>query len=215
MTSYTFTTLHDPLAVGLNDTVPVGINAEGQIIGWYQAGLDGPYYGFLYSGGSYTILNDPANGGNNGSPLTLALGINDKGQVVGEFQTTTPPSGDWGFLYSGGTYTTLYGPPGAINSNADGINDAGVIVGNYADSTNADHGFLYSNGSYTILNDPLGVHGTGAFGINNKGQVVGIYGPSDGLEHGFLYSNGKYTTIDDPLRKPSPKASTTKGRSSG
>jgi probable HAF family extracellular repeat protein len=54
VTSYTFTTVNDSLSQGLNGTEPVGINNEGQIIGWYQAGLDGPYYGFLYSDGSYT-----------------------------------------------------------------------------------------------------------------------------------------------------------------
>jgi probable HAF family extracellular repeat protein len=136
MTSYTYTTIHDPLAVGPNDTIPVGINDAGQIIGWYQAGSD-TYDGFLYSGGSYTTLDSPLGGGNNGRPLTLAFGINDAGQIVGYY--TDGQGGFHAFLYSHGSYTTIEDPLGT-STDATGINNAGEIVGYYQNGSQV-HGF--------------------------------------------------------------------------
>ena len=47
-----------------------------------------------------------------------------------------------GFLYSGGTYTTLDDPLGTEGTFASGINNAGQIVGDYYDSSGTLHGFL-------------------------------------------------------------------------
>ncbi len=94
--------------MGTHGTLAYGINATGQIVGYYEDdgtafGLD---HGFLYSGGNYTTLDDPsANAG------TFAQGINDSGQIVGYYTNTA--SGNHGFLYNpagGGTYTTLDDP---------------------------------------------------------------------------------------------------------
>ncbi len=189
---YAFTTVQDPPAQDANNTSPTGINNEGQIVGWYQGGSSS-YYGFVYSGGSYTNFY-----GDNGTPFTFALGINDEGQVVGEYNTG---SSERAFLYSGSSYTTIEGPQGAISSNATGINDVGQILGNYSDSNNYGRGFIYSGGTYTIINDPLAgpENGTVVAGINEGGQIVGNYADSNNVENGFLYSGGNYTTIDDPL----------------
>jgi len=95
------------------------------------------------------------------------------------------------------SYTTLNHPQ-ALLTVANGINDAGEIVGGYADNSGS-HSFLYSGGKYTTLDDPLATPGsTNANGINDKGQIVGGYGDSYG-EHGFFYSGGKYTPLNDPL----------------
>jgi probable HAF family extracellular repeat protein len=91
------------------------------------------------------------------------------------------------------SYTTLNDPQALATglTVANGINDAGEIVGLYADSSGY-HGFLYSDGKYTTLNVPLAPY-TYAFGINDKGQIVGLFGG-----YGFLYSDGRYTTLSDP-----------------
>jgi hypothetical protein len=53
--------------------------ALGKIVGLYQD--SGGLHGFLYSGGIYTTLNDPA-----AFPgTTAASGINNLGQIVGNF----------------------------------------------------------------------------------------------------------------------------------
>src|SRR5215467_7975417 len=70
---------------------------------------------------------------------TFAYGINASGQIVGTFANAFPAPSD-GFLYSGGSFTTI-AVPGAISTGASGINNSGEIVGGYTDSTGT-HGFL-------------------------------------------------------------------------
>src|SRR5690242_19996749 len=61
-----------------------------------------------------------------GAANTRAFGINDRGQIVGFFNTSAEGHG---FLYSGGSFTSI-DPPGALGrSSASGINHTGEIVG--------------------------------------------------------------------------------------
>jgi probable HAF family extracellular repeat protein len=73
--------------------------------------------------------------------------------------------------------------PGAVMTEARGINDAGQIVGLFDDSTGG-HGFLDTGGSFTQIDVP-GAFGTVASGINDAGQIVGSFNDSTGA-HGFL-----------------------------
>jgi uncharacterized membrane protein len=69
------------------------------------------------------------------------------------------------------TYTTLDDLLGT-DTEANGINNSGSIVGEYFDSHVA-HGFLRGpGGHYTTLNDPAGGKGTFAEGINTLGQIT-------------------------------------------
>jgi probable HAF family extracellular repeat protein len=58
MPIYKYTTLDDPFANGGIGTHAVGINNAGQIVGEYSDGSG--IHGFLFSGGTYTTLNDPS-----------------------------------------------------------------------------------------------------------------------------------------------------------
>jgi probable HAF family extracellular repeat protein len=78
-------------------------------------------------------------GGNN----TAAFGINDAGQIVGSFASST---GVHGFLYSGGTFTQIDVPSGTYTE-AFGINNAGQIVGWYQIDGFAQPGFADTSGS--------------------------------------------------------------------
>src|SRR5262249_33583611 len=69
---------------------------------------------------------------------TVAQGINVAGQIVGYYFDS---AGRHGFLYSGGTYTTIDDPSATQGTTATGINNNGQIVGNYPDPT-GQHGFL-------------------------------------------------------------------------
>jgi probable HAF family extracellular repeat protein len=93
------------------------------------------------------------------------------------------------------TYTTI-DVPGATNTEANGINSSGQIVGQYVDSHNGLNGFLLNKGVYTTLDGPAGnyVPNASANGINALGQIVGYYVNGYGV-NGFLYRNGAYTTI--------------------
>ena len=80
---------------------------------------------------------------------------------------------------------------------ANGINDAGEVVGFFFDPDGNVNGYLYDNGTYTTLDVPS-ASSTQAQGINDAGQIVGSFSDGSG-SHAFLYSNGVYTLLDDPL----------------
>src|SRR4051812_42092685 len=84
---------------------------------------------------SFTPIDVP------GASLTAAAGINDTGQIVGEFVDST---GIHGFLNTGGSFIPI-DVPGAFSTFAQNINDAGQIVGIFVDNTGG-HGFLDTGG---------------------------------------------------------------------
>src|SRR5205823_14671400 len=69
-------------------------------------------------------------------------------------------------------FTTL-DVPGAISTAANGISNAGQIVGQY-DAGGQTHGFLLNGSGYTTIDVP-GATLTTANGINVPGQIVGSY----------------------------------------
>jgi hypothetical protein len=85
-----------------------------------------------------------------------------------------------------GTYTQV-DVPGAIATNANGIDVAGHITGDYVDSGNRAHGFPLNAGVYTTIDYPS-ASDTYLFNINNKGQVVGRTVGSTTAGTGFVYS---------------------------
>jgi len=127
---------------------------------------------------------------------TAANGINDTGQIVGQFGDAT---GFHGFLRNtDGSFTTI-DVPGASGTFAQGINNTGQIVGQFGDAMGI-HGFLRdTDGSFTTIDVPAGFgDSTRAFGINNAGQIVGE-SQDMALTHGFLRdTDGSFTRIDGP-----------------
>jgi probable HAF family extracellular repeat protein len=111
----------------------------------------------------------------------LALALNNSGQVVG--MSDTRGGQDHAFLWRDGTMTDL-GTLGSQFSQAQGINDSGVIVGYSADA------FRYSSGTMSNLGDLPGASLGVAYGINNNGQIVGYSGPDTSHTLAFLYSKG-------------------------
>src|SRR3989442_15638948 len=82
---------------------------------------------------------------------TEAFGLNDTGQIVGQYSDL---GGTHGFLLSGRTYTTLDDPSATGDTFAFGMNATGQIVGSYTNATGT-HGFLLSVIDYTTLEDPV------------------------------------------------------------
>lgn len=126
---------------------------------------------------------------------TLARAINDEGQIVGDYESFTAAF-TTGFLYQNGAFTTINFPE-ATYTVATGINNAGEIVGYYADGFSRVHGFVYDRQSFSSIDTPNSV-GTWISGINNKGQLVGYYSDALSAFHGLLYDHGTLTTLDDP-----------------
>ncbi len=84
------------------------------------------------------------------------------------------------------TFTPLDVPfPGAVHTQAFGINTAGQIVGEFTDP-GSFHGFLFDGATFTPLDVPFpGAFNTEARGINDAGQIVGEFEDPSG-RHGFL-----------------------------
>jgi len=126
--SYTFTTIEVP---GVGYTVASGINAAGQIVGWFADAIG--THGFLTDGVTFTTIDVP------GATNTFAQGINTTGQIVGQFFSDAAER--HGFLMDGATFTTI-DVPGAKETSAYGINTAGQIVRFFTDATDRVLGFL-------------------------------------------------------------------------
>jgi len=174
-------------------------------VGWYMDNME-VYHAFLYRNGQVIDLgnlgpaNDPANFG------ASALGINNRGQVVGGSYSSnaTPnprtrnPSQQHAFLYSRGQMQDL--GIGGDSNYATGINNRGQIIGSFFIYDNLplldQHAFLYSEGQVIDLGTLGGSEPeTEAAGINDRGQVVGWSNVSKDpyvpLSHAFLYSGGQ------------------------
>ncbi len=128
-----------------------------------------------------------------GSTSTSPRGINSNGDVVGYYQNS---SGVFGFLLSGGVYTTISCPDAVTGTFVYGINDNGVIVGYYGKDF-TDVGFMYINGECRNL--PR-FNGSVAYptGINNQGHIVGYYFVSQSITEGFELVGKTYTEISVP-----------------
>jgi uncharacterized membrane protein len=150
---------------------------------------------FILDRGRYTAFEAPEAG-----VQLFPYGINDRGQVAGEYVRAGSESG---FVRDRRGRFTVLDIPGAKGTEALGINDRGQIVGDYSEDTpfvndSAEvHGYLLDRGKVTRLDFP-GAVGTGPNGINNRGQVVGTYLDDGGRLHGFLRNKGRFTTIDVP-----------------
>ncbi len=179
-----FTNLPNP--VGAIAFQPNGINDTGKIIG-LSIGSNSDLHGFVYSNGTYTPFDHPLAIGPN--QFTVPGAINDLGQIAGLYVGANGVPGQ-PFLYSGGTFTNLPNPTGAIGFQPNGINDEGQMIGLSIGSNFELNGYVYSNGTYTPFNHPLAGSGPNQFtvpgAINDLGQIAGVYIDANDVRHAFL-----------------------------
>jgi hypothetical protein len=95
----------------------------------------------------------------------------------------------------------IFAVPGAVETDAWGINDSGQIAGSYVDSSGHEHGFIRSadGSTYTTVDYP-GATATELFGINTEGDVVGIRNDTGSLQiQAFIrMANGNFTFFNPP-----------------
>jgi uncharacterized membrane protein len=123
-----FTSIDFP---GTKLTVAQGINAGGQVVGWYNNAADAAniVHGFLMNGGSFTPVDFP------GATATDARGIGPGGEIVGVFYTAagTNATGTMnGYRVRDGEFTVA-NYPGHLNTIPQRINPRGEIVGCFHD----------------------------------------------------------------------------------
>jgi hypothetical protein len=158
--------------------VPSAINDNGVIVGGGSIQSAGCVC-TLFNGEAYAVIAPP------GWQEARGKGINNGGAIVGEGKTTLPSATTKGFLYSGGTYSTLASPPGwASIGSLTGINDIGAIIG-WGYHGLSQTSFVYRDGGYTTIN-PTRWTAVEVHGINNNGVVVGMGRDSSGVARGFI-----------------------------
>jgi hypothetical protein len=125
-------------------------------------------------------------------------GINKSGTVVGLFQDLSSLAlTNSGFQWSGGT-GQLYNYPGASETWLSSINDAGLELGSYSNSSGQWFGFYLKNGQ-TKSFSVAGSYDTFPSGLNNHGAVVGSYDTfAGGPNVGFEMNGSTVTTIQYP-----------------
>src|SRR5215471_557517 len=137
-----------------------------------------------------------------GGAGTQVNGVNDGGVFEGAF---TDAAGQHGFVDGPGGLVRFDFPGTSGVTQAFAIDNAGDVVGVYADAAGASHGFLRRHtGTITALPPAPGAgagSGQGTFptGITDSGEIVGFYVGADGVAHGYAQSpDGRFTVIDAP-----------------
>jgi probable HAF family extracellular repeat protein len=176
---------------GQGQTIALGINARGDIVGWTGPGYWMERHGFLRKDGDCTTFDVPNSWG------TIAVKINARGQIVGWYYDPNAGGSRRGFLLEEGQFTTLV-PPGAVESPAFAINARGEIVGYYADESGVYHGYLLKDGQYETIDYPEG-RGTWAVSITDAGEIAGAYRDENWVGHPFVRKkDGSFLSFDPP-----------------
>jgi probable HAF family extracellular repeat protein len=164
------------------------LNNQGQVVGDAPA-ADGNSHAFLWQSAHMTDLGTAP-----GYASSVALGINDKGQVVGYVSTGSGFNGgtSQAFLWENGHVTLL----GERGSRAIGINNQGQVIGESPDVDGTTHGYIWQDGQTTDLGTLPGFQFGRVSAINNKGQVAGtVFRFSDDATHPFLWQDGQMTDL--------------------
>ena len=185
-------TFKDVNAPGATQTDSYAINNAGAIAGDY-VDKSGVQHGMILAGKKLTKFdNKSCQNTGNATGSIAAFGINKTNVVAGWcYSTTTGLAIGW--TYAKGKYTMLKGPKGAAQVEANGINDAGSVVGTFFDNSGNQSAFVLAKGKYTTLKPPSGVTSAAtAWSISNK-NVITVYGTnsSGGYTSGYTSNNGK------------------------
>ena len=129
----TFHTIHVPGSDGEQLSM---VQDNGQVLVGSFFTPDGLAYGFVRTRpGEFQTINLPGDG----LVCTGARWINEKGDIVGVYSRNCAGIRQ-GYLLRRGKFVTI-DPPGAVDTQADAINDDGVIVGLYTDGAGVTHGY--------------------------------------------------------------------------
>ena len=187
------------------------INDRGEAVGYSELGVLDPdgedvcgfgthheCRAFLWRDGHMRAL--PTLGGNNAQ----ASAMNDRGQITGFAETTTPDSGcrpsnpahiSLPVVWENGMAHALPTVGKDADGEADSINAQGQAVGYSGTCTQALHAVFWRD-EHTALPLPDLGNGGFAFSINNRGAIVGTIGSADGLtQFAALWRNGQLENL--------------------
>jgi probable HAF family extracellular repeat protein len=170
------------LAPGLLATIP-HINAKGQVTFSMQGDADAT--GYFYNGSSVQDI------GTLGGGQTLAVDLNDLGQVTGS--SLTGAGTEHAFIWRAGSGMLDIGTPtGSGESSGSAINRHGVVTGSsYADFTPRAFRWSAASGNESLgaLTSGLGSLSFGG-ALNDAGLIAGTSGTADNSRHAFAWTRG-------------------------
>lgn len=183
----TIYTITDLGTLGGSGSEGKALNNQGQVVGDALT-ADGSIHAFLWQNGKMTDLGTAP-----GYKSSIALGINDKGQVVGYLSTGSFNDGTpQAFLWENG-HMTLVGEQGSM---AVGINNQSQVIGESPAADGTIHGYVWQDGQTTDLGTLPGLRFGRVSAINNKGQVVGtVFRFSNAATYPFLWQDGQMTDL--------------------
>jgi hypothetical protein len=185
-----FTTIDFPGSILTNAQ---GINASGDIVGFYQDSGGRPH-GFLRSGDQYRSIDFP------NASLTQAHGIGPAGDIVGHYQRQN----ESGAVPAHGFVLTRRGSflaldyPGHQNTVAQRLLPDGTILGCYHDTDTMDtmHGMEFSRRGFAAMPEATTMHN----GATPDGQlIVGLFTDArDGRGKGYVVNRGAFSPLEVP-----------------
>ena len=127
--------------------------------------------------------------------MMISLGLVALGLALG----FAPVAHAGGFVFT--TFDVPFTPGfSPVETEANGINVLGQVVGDYADSQdNIEHGYLRDpDGRFAPIDAPPGAFNTRAVDINVEGTIVGQFRNAFGITglHCFVLTAGFFTTLD-------------------
>ena len=153
---------------GVASTSVSEINNHGNLVGETRSDLTsfGLIRGFVHTNGVSAEIHFP------GATLTRGYGINDDGDIVGQYQREDGVSRP--FLLRNGVYSQIVptnAPGGLVSGIAFSISDNGLVLGTYRDLANVSKTWVMrADGSFEYPALP----GTGRV-INKAGQIAGSF----------------------------------------
>ncbi len=161
----------------------LGVNDHGIAVGFYND-AKGNAHGYAYNIATHRYSKV----GVSGATSLTAAAVNNANDVAG-FETNSAGTVEGFLQLSNGRVFTL-NVPGSSMTQAFGVNDGDVVVGDYVVGTGKSamtHGFIWAPGfGFETADDPSGIGATTINGVNDHGRLVGFYTDSSGNTDGFL-----------------------------
>jgi probable HAF family extracellular repeat protein len=101
-------------------------------------------------------------------------------------------------------FTDVHANKTALETDTYGVNNAGVIVGDYVDAKSVQHGMILAGTKLTTVDNKAceAISGTGGisfYGVNSAGAAAGwCTSAKTGLAEAFVYAKGKFTPVSFP-----------------
>ncbi len=193
---------------GLSDSEALAINSSDEVVGTALDFLVPPInrMAFLYLPvANYSLSVGMNSLGTLGGNQSVALGINDSGEVVGGAQNATQtmipfiwlPSAAYGLSAGINSLGTLGGDSNEIIHRAQAINASGKVVGRSYTAGGEGHAFYWESGTMTDMGTLTAGTSSWALDINDSGIAVGTANISGGAFHAFTWDGTTMTDLND------------------